>query len=60
MNSNIMKIDKFGSSYDDSSFEADKTKLSIKPWKWRYIIKLNIELHSFSFVFFLILIFQIF
>ena len=52
MNSNIMKIDKFGSSYDDSSFESDKTKLSIKPWKWRYIIKLNIELHSFSFFLF--------
>lgn len=45
MNSNIMKIDKFCSSYDDSSFESDKTKLSIK----RFIIKLNIELHSFSF-----------
>lgn len=29
-----------------------KTKLSIKPWKWRYIIKLNIELHSFSFFLF--------
>ena len=43
----------FGSSYDDSSFEADKTKLSIKPWKWRFIIKLNIELHSFSLFFLL-------